>query len=126
MATPRRSPRIAAKANVSGTPTIKMTISDNTPDAKINLPIPSEQDYKVNPNVKELIADNHAAHTELTQALNNIRSNVDKLVTITDDQHKIILQIVTEVSPAKVQQPHKNSYNPFKRFYLFITTPFCA
>ncbi len=153
MATPRRSPRIAAQAIVPGTPTIKMTIPDNTSDAEfekikqenrdlraaqrkerrealtaktaqlvkmINERIPSEQDDKIN----ELVTANHAAHNELAQNLANIRINVDKLVAMTDDQHKVILKIVEEVG--QQQKPKNKSRNPFKRFYQFITTPFCA
>lgn len=157
MATLRRSPRIAAQAIVPGTPTIKMTIPDNTSDAEIekikqenrelraaqrkerrealtakttqlvkmiNERIPSEQDDKINPNIDELVAANHAAHNELAQNLANIRINVDKLVAMTDDQHKVILKIVEEVG--QQQKPKNKSRNPFKRFYQFITTPFCA
>jgi hypothetical protein len=163
MATPRRSPRIAAQAIVPGTPTIKMTIPDNTSDAEIekikqenrdlraaqrkerrealtaktaqlvkmiNERIPSEQDDKINPNIDELVAANHAAHNELAQNLANIRINVDKLVAMTDDQHKVILKIVEEVGQLKVQpkvqKPKDKTRNPFKRFYQFITTPFCT
>ncbi len=92
----------------------------------INECIPSEQYYKINPNINELVAANHAAHNELAQNLANIRINVDKLVAMTDDQHKVILKIVEEVGQLHQQKPQNKSRNPFKRFYQFITTPFCA